>query len=113
MTTSGFIALLVFVFVIWKGLKTVTNVKQVSQLIKDGAVIVDVRSAEEFASGHSQGAINIPLDQLQGRVSELDPDKTIIVCCLSGGRSAGAAGVLKQAGFNNVVNAGPWQNTRT
>jgi phage shock protein E len=75
--------------------------------IKAGARVVDVRSAEEFADGHYQGAINIPVDALQRRLGELgaktDPH---VLYCASGARSAYALRVLRAAGFADVLNAG-------
>lgn len=84
--------------------------KNLPNYIKEGAVILDVRSREEFGSGNAKGSINIPLPELQGSLGKLDADKTILVCCLSGNRSGSAAGFLKSKGFKNVVNAGPWVN---
>ena len=79
-------------------------------LMKDGAIIVDVRSPGEFASGHAPNSINIPLPQLKDRLSQLDSSKTIVLCCASGTRSGMAVATLKQNGFSKVVNAGPWTN---
>jgi rhodanese-related sulfurtransferase len=76
-------------------------------LVGQGAALVDVRSPAEFASGHVPGSRNIPLDQLPSRLGELDATKPVVVCCLSGGRSARAAGVLRQAGLT-VHDLGPW-----
>jgi len=75
-----------------------------------GAVVVDVRSPAEYNSAAAPGSLNIPLNQIQTRANELDPAKTILVCCASGTRSGIAMGILKQQGFKNVVNAGPWTN---
>lgn len=79
------------------------------QKIKEGAIILDVRTPAEFRGGHPKGAINIPVDKLQSQLGQLDKSKTVITCCLSGGRSGMAADVLKQAGFE-AFNGGPWQN---
>jgi phage shock protein E len=78
--------------------------------LKEGAVILDVRTREEFRSGNAKGSINIPLQELQGNLEKLETGKTILVCCHSGNRSGTAAGFLKSKGFKNVVNAGPWVN---
>jgi phage shock protein E len=78
--------------------------------LKEGAVIVDVRSPEEFRNGNVKGSVNIPLTDIQSKAEKLDRNKTILVCCLSGNRSGMAAGILKSKGFKNVVNAGPWAN---
>lgn len=82
------------------------------QLIKDGAIIVDVRSTGEYASGHIKGSMNIPLDQLSGKINKLDKSKPIITCCASGMRSASAKGMLKSKGFTEVHNGGSWMSLR-
>lgn len=79
------------------------------QKIKEGAVIVDVRSADEYRSGHVKGSINIPLDKIQDQMKKLDKTKTVITCCLSGGRSGAAADMLKRHGYD-VYNGGPWKS---
>lgn len=71
-----------------------------------GGQIVDVRSSAEFRSGAYPGARNIPLPELGSRLGDLQKDKPVVVYCASGARSAAAAGMLRQAGFKDVVNAG-------
>jgi rhodanese-related sulfurtransferase len=81
------------------------------ELVKDGARLVDVRSPEEFASEHLDGAINIPVGELDGRLSELEPkDKPVVVYCHSGIRSARAASTLAAAGFTTVADLGGMDN---
>ncbi len=65
---------------------------------------VDVRQPEEVAVETLDGAINIPLDELPTRVSELDPQKRTVLLCRSGARSGQAAEFLSGAGFVDVVN---------
>lgn len=80
-----------------------------AQLVKEGAVIVDVRSKSEFASGHIKGSVNIPLDTLSNNLSKLkSKDKPVITCCASGMRSASAKGILKSNGYTQVYNGGGW-----
>ena len=70
-------------------------------------LVVDVRTAGEFATGAYPGAVNIPLDQLQARISELgSKSRSIVLYCASGARSGYAAQYLEQIGFTNVDNAG-------
>lgn len=77
-------------------------------LLQQGAVIIDVRTAAEYAGGHITGARNISLDQLSSRVKELQKlNKPIITCCQSGARSAMAARILKSAGIT-AYNGGGW-----
>jgi len=80
------------------------------QLIAGGAIIVDVRSKGEYSSGHVKGSLNIPLDQVADSLNKLkDKEQVIITCCASGMRSGVAKKILKNAGYNNVYNGGPWQ----
>lgn len=95
----------------WRFLKFRATKARLPELLRRGAVVVDVRGPEEYAAGARPGSLNIPLGELEGRVKELDPTKPVIVCCASGARSAMAAGVLARKGFKEVVNAGPWSNT--
>jgi len=77
-------------------------------LHRNGAVILDVRTAAEFKSGHIKGAINIPVDQVQNQLSKIKAyGKPVITCCRSGARSGMAAGTLRKAGLE-VYNGGPW-----
>ena len=70
-----------------------------AQLVKDGAIIIDVRSKGEFDGGHIKGSINIPVDALANNLSKLkDKNKTIITCCASGMRSAVAKNTLTAKG---------------
>ena len=79
-------------------------------LIANGAIVVDVRTEVEFASGHAQNSINIPLDKLSKNLSRLKKDRAIIVCCASGIRSSSARSILLNNGYAEVYNAGSWRN---
>jgi len=84
------------------------------ELVSNGAIILDVRSPGEFASGHIKGAINIPVDQISKNLGKLkDKNKTIITCCASGMRSASARGVLKSSGYVDVHNGGGWTSLQS
>lgn len=75
--------------------------------IKNGAMIVDVRTPEEFAAGHYKKAINIPLQEIDKRLSEFGPtNKAVVVYCRSGNRSGKAKDILRKAGYSDVTNAG-------
>ena len=77
-------------------------------LIRNGAMIIDVRSQAEFKNGHTRGAINIPLNELDNYLTKIkSKDKTIITCCRSGIRSAKAANILKSVGVT-AYNGGSW-----
>ena len=80
-----------------------------AELMKQGAIILDVRSKEEYSGGHIQGSINISLDQLPKNLPKVkDKSKPIITCCASGMRSAAAKSVLKSNGYTQVHNGGGW-----
>ncbi|WP_431215992.1 rhodanese-like domain-containing protein [Puia sp. P3] len=75
-----------------------------------GAIILDVRTPQEFSTGHIKGAINIPVDQVKGVVSELKKkNKPVITCCRSGARSGMAKSILEAAGLE-TYNGGPWNS---
>jgi rhodanese-related sulfurtransferase len=75
--------------------------------IPAGALIVDVRSPGEYQTGHFPGAVNIPVDEIGQRTSELgEKDRHIVVYCRAGRRAALAKEQLEKVGFTNVVNGG-------
>ena len=67
-------------------------------------VVVDVREPWEYRQGHVPGAILMPLGQLSGRVTELDPERPVAVICASGSRSQSAAALLGQKSFKTIYN---------
>ena len=82
-----------------------------AELVKNGAIILDVRSKGEFAGGHIKGSVNISVDTLRNNLVKLkDKNKTIITCCASGMRSATAKGILQSNGYVNVYNGGGWNS---
>ncbi|MBL7739651.1 MAG: rhodanese-like domain-containing protein [Chitinophagaceae bacterium] len=81
-------------------------------LVKKGAVIIDVRSPGEYKTGHIQGSKNYPLDNIRIKVNELKKaGKPVITVCRSGTRSGIAKGILKAAGIE-VYNGGAWTSLR-
>ncbi len=73
------------------------------QLVAEGAVLLDVRTPEEFRQGHPEPARNIPVQELPQRLSELGPPETkVVVYCAAGGRSAMAVSLLQRNGFKDV-----------
>lgn len=78
------------------------------ELRKSGAMLVDVRSAGEFASGNAPGTVNIPLQELASRLSEIPVSAPVVLCCASGTRSGMAKLLLKKNGYRNVYNIGNW-----
>ncbi|MBC8767634.1 rhodanese-like domain-containing protein [Arenibacter sp. BSSL-BM3] len=81
-------------------------ITEFNQELLDNAILVDVRTPEEFGEGHLENAKNINwYDQnFAENFSTVDKDKTIYVYCKMGGRSAKAQEKLKSLGFNHVVN---------
>ncbi len=77
-------------------------------LVGRGARLVDVRSAVEFAAGHIDGAVNIPVQELKGRMDEVGPkSEPVVVYCRSGQRSASAKRTLEANGYTKVFDLGP------
>ena len=76
--------------------------------LPDNALVIDVRSPGEYASGHVQGAINLPLNCFEQEIGRVAPDKNVPVMmyCLSGGRSGGACRLMQQLGYQQVINGG-------
>jgi phage shock protein E len=72
-----------------------------------GAVLLDVRTAEEYREGHIPGSRNLPLDELE-RVQKIvqQQDTPVFLYCYSGARSGQAAGILRRMGYTRVKNAG-------
>jgi phage shock protein E len=77
------------------------------KLVSDGARLVDVRTPAEFAHGHIEGALNVPVGEITRRASDIGPlDGPVVLYCASGTRSAAAARLLRSKGFSNVKNLG-------
>lgn len=87
--------------------KEVVVKEEVKKEVPTGPLVIDVRTPEEYAYGAYPGAINIPLDELEDRVSEIEnKERQIILYCASGARSAYALQILKAYGFVNSENGG-------
>ena len=72
-----------------------------------GAVLLDVRTAQEYREGHIPGSKNVPLQQLEKAAAVAgDKDTPLFVYCYSGSRSRQAAGILKRMGYTKVNNIG-------
>lgn len=82
----------------------------------ENAIIVDVRTEQEFQGGHILNAIHIPLGNFEARMNELDKykDRPIVMSCQSGNRSGRAISILKKRGFAKIYNLTggimAWQN---
>jgi rhodanese-related sulfurtransferase len=88
--------------------------RQVKQLLPSlkarGAVLVDVRSAAEFAVASAPGTVNIPLQELSARMAEIQQGVPVVVGCASGSRSGMARMMLRRKGHAPVYNIGGWRN---
>jgi rhodanese-related sulfurtransferase len=83
------------------------NVSEFSQKITEpGVIILDVRTPEEFASGHIAGAVNIDFNsvEFENEITRLNPSETYAIYCRSGSRSGKAASIMHIAGFHDVSN---------
>lgn len=94
------------------------DVTGAKRLMSQGAVVIDVRTEPEAASGMVPRAALIPLHDLPSRIGEVerlvagDKSRAVIVYCRSGNRSGSAKTILQRAGFRNVVNAGGYDSLR-
>ena len=82
------------------------------QHIEDGALLIDVRSAEEFEGGHIDGAINVPHDQTDALVAAIgaDTDRAVVLYCGSGRRAGRAEDALEALGYQQVFNGQGYQD---
>jgi len=88
------------------GIKTIDY----NQLMKDGVIIIDVRTTGEFNSGHIKGSTNVPLDKIKSKIKKIENlKKPVIFCCASGMRSGQATSIAKSRGIN-AYNGGDWNN---
>lgn len=85
------------------------NNQQLTDAIKNGAYLVDVRTPGEFSSGSVNGAVNIPLDRINSQLATFKNKEQIVVFCRSGARSGQAKSILERNGIQNVLNGGSWQ----
>ncbi len=89
---------------------SVVRGEQAKDLVAKGAKLLDVRTPGEFASGHIDGAVNIPVQELQTRLGELDKVQPVVVYCASGKRSSAAMSMMKEGGFAQVYDLGGKSN---
>lgn len=82
--------------------------------VPSAIVLIDVRSADEYASGHLRGAVNIPHDRITEEIGSVAADKStpVILYCRSGRRAETALNALKAAGYENVSNYGGLEDAR-
>lgn len=86
------------------------SVEKIKEYIENGAIVLDVRTQQEWNEGHIEGAKHIVLNTIPNCLEEIKAiQKPIVAVCKSGGRSQNATDFLKQHGLD-VINGGPWQN---
>jgi len=94
-------------YLVWPKGGDVVDPAEAHRLVDAGALLLDVRTAEEFSTGHLPGATNVPVQELESRLSEVgDQNRPVVVYCRSGARSARASGILRAHGFRSVSDLG-------
>ena len=91
-----------------------TNAKNQTVELPDNAVLLDVRSVEEFQSGHLPGAVNLPLPEISAKAADRFPDRNapLYLYCRSGRRVQIAMEILKKQGYTNLVNLGGFEEAK-
>lgn len=88
------------------------------EAVANAALVLDVRTPEEFAGGHLDRAENIPVDEVESKIDAIkakvggDTSKPIAVYCAAGGRAGKAKTMLEKAGFTHVTNAGGYKDLK-
>lgn len=87
------------------------NLIKAREAVKNGAIIVDVRTPEEFSGKHVKGALNLPIEEIMKGNINLPKDKEIVVYCRSGSRSSASAKVLRKQGWTvyDVATQDEWE----
>ena len=82
------------------------TIQELKNKVSQGAILIDVRSNQEYREGHLQGAVNIPDFEVQNKIQREVPKKNqlIVLYCQYGGRSRSTMGILKKLGYTNVYN---------
>lgn len=104
------IGVLILIYIGYRVYRIYTLDKGLDKLLSEGAIILDVRTQNEFNMGHIQGSLNISLGEIRNRYVELDTSKTYITVCSHGLRSVKAENILKEKGFKKVYNGGAWND---
>ncbi len=86
------------------------NEASIKKYLNDGAVVIDVRTVQEFQDGHVNGSKNIVLNSIPAKISEIKAlNEKVIAVCRSGARSGQATSFLSKKGID-IINGGPWKN---
>lgn len=102
----GVVVLLALGYLVFRGGGDVSG-SDARRLVDGGALLVDVRTPQEFTAGHIPGALNIPLDELDDRMGEIGrKNAPVVLYCRSGHRSGQATRLLESAGYTGVHDLG-------
>jgi len=83
----------------------------IRQAIRNGAVVIDLRTAYEYDQGHVPRSLNIPIDRIKANIDRIRGlKKPVILVCATGGHCWEAAEILRNAGISHVINGGDWQS---
>jgi len=92
------------------GLFSFLSGNEIKSALKNGAVVIDVRTAQEYDNGRVPGSINIPVDRIASSIERIRAmNKPIVLCCASGIRSKTAKAILQKQGLKNVFAGGNWE----
>ncbi|MEE9509084.1 MAG: rhodanese-like domain-containing protein [Candidatus Bathyarchaeia archaeon] len=80
------------------------TVEEAKSLVESNVslIIVDVRTREEYDSGHIEGAILLPVSELEGRINELSKEEELLIYCRTGNRSSNSVNILKANGYTKI-----------
>jgi phage shock protein E len=108
--TSILIAIAVLSILLWLKRGSRISSKTAGKYLRQGALVIDVRSAGEFTAGHLQNAVNIPLSEIESviRRKVSSKDQVLLLHCQSGARSGEAMKKLKALGYENSFNLGSY-----
>lgn len=79
------------------------SVSEAAERFAKGAFLLDVRQPEEWAEKHIEGAVLIPLGELESRMNEIPTDRDVLIICRSGNRSTQAREILRAAGYKRTT----------
>ena len=108
-TSLAIVIVLLIALLVWKR-GTQISTKTAAEYLRNGALVIDVRSAGEFTAGHLAKAVNIPLSEIETVISRKvnEKNQVLLLHCQSGMRSSQAVIKLKALGYLNVYNIGSY-----
>jgi len=108
------VADLIIVYLVLRAVFSRVSGERARALQQRGALLLDVRTPEEFQAGHLKGAVNVPYQDVAARIGELSPNKSapLLVYCKSGGRSGIARSTLRRMGYSDAHNLGSLERAR-